>query len=101
MRVSTLDSSRETNRNELTQLRTEIAALRQTYISLENEKDTLLVSVEVCANGLQRSLTRLTLQNQLDNKTERLYKLEFEMKDYRQQRNMLEQTVKELQAQVE
>ncbi|KAH8405257.1 hypothetical protein KR222_000686 [Zaprionus bogoriensis] len=81
VRVSSLDSSRETNRNELTQLRTEIGSLRQTYIALENEKDTLL--------------------NQLDNKTERLYKLEFELKDCKKQRNTLEQSVKELQAQVD
>lgn len=47
VRVSSLDSSRETNRNEVTQLRTEIAALRQTYIALENEKDTLLVGLWV------------------------------------------------------
>ncbi|XP_034482120.1 centrosomal protein of 135 kDa isoform X2 [Drosophila innubila] len=79
--VSSLDSSRETNRNEVTQLRTEIASLRQTYIALEHEKDSLL--------------------NQLDNKTERLFKLEFEIKDCKQRRNTLEQTVKDLESQVD
>jgi len=47
VRASTLDSSRESNRNEVTQLRTDIGALRQTYISLEHEKDTLLV-IKAC-----------------------------------------------------
>lgn len=41
--VNSLDSSRETNRNEVTQLRTEIGSLRQTYVALEHEKETLLV----------------------------------------------------------
>ncbi|KAH8242129.1 hypothetical protein KR026_005523 [Drosophila bipectinata] len=80
VRASTMDSSRESNRNEVTQLRTEIAALRQTYISLEHEKDTLL--------------------NQLDNKTERVYKLEYELKDCKEKRNTLEQNVKDLEDQV-
>lgn len=43
VRVSTLDSSRESNRNEANQLRTEMASLRQTYIALEHEKDSLVV----------------------------------------------------------
>ncbi|KAL7734982.1 hypothetical protein ACLKA6_011247 [Drosophila palustris] len=79
--VSSLDSSRETNRNEVTQLRTEIGSLRQTYIALEHEKDTLL--------------------NQLDNKTERLFKIEYEFKDCKQRRNELEQMVKDLESQIE
>ncbi|XP_030570956.1 centrosomal protein of 135 kDa isoform X1 [Drosophila novamexicana] len=81
VRASTLDSSRETNRNEVTQLRTEIGSLRQTYIALEHEKDMLL--------------------NQLDNKTERLYKLEYEHKDCKEKRHALEQTIKELESQVD
>lgn len=44
VRASTLDSSRESNRSEVTQLRMDLGALRQTYISLEHEKDTLLVT---------------------------------------------------------
>ncbi|XP_044317491.1 centrosomal protein of 135 kDa isoform X2 [Drosophila rhopaloa] len=80
VRASTLDSSRESNRNEVTQLRTDIGALRQTYISLEHEKDTLLL--------------------QLDSKTERAYKLEYELKDCKEKRNTLEQSVKELEEQV-
>ncbi|XP_017053415.1 centrosomal protein of 135 kDa isoform X2 [Drosophila ficusphila] len=80
VRASTLDSSRESNRNEVTQLRTDIGALRQTYISLEHEKDTLL--------------------HQLDSKTERAYKLEYELKDCKEKRNALEQNVKELEEQV-
>ncbi|KPU78834.1 uncharacterized protein Dana_GF23686, isoform B [Drosophila ananassae] len=80
VRASSLDTSRESNRNEVTQLRTEIGALRQTYISLEHEKDTLL--------------------NQLDNKTERVYKLEYELKDCKEKRNSLEQNVKDLEDQV-
>ncbi|XP_033242157.1 centrosomal protein of 135 kDa isoform X2 [Drosophila miranda] len=80
VRASTLDSSRESNRNEVTQLRAEIGALRQTYISLENEKDTLL--------------------HQLDGKTERAYKLEYELKDCKEKRNCLEQSVKELEEQL-
>ncbi|XP_052848282.1 centrosomal protein of 135 kDa isoform X2 [Drosophila gunungcola] len=80
VRASTLDSSRESNRNEVTQLRTDIGALRQTYISLEHEKDTLL--------------------HQLDSKTERAYKLEYELKDCKEKRNALEQSVKELEEQV-
>ncbi|XP_034104614.1 centrosomal protein of 135 kDa isoform X1 [Drosophila albomicans] len=79
--VSTLDTSRETNRNDNAQLRSEIASLRQTYVALELEKDTLL--------------------NQLDNKTERLLKMEYEFKDCKQRRNALEQTVKELESQVD
>ncbi|XP_022211364.2 centrosomal protein of 135 kDa isoform X2 [Drosophila obscura] len=80
VRASTLDSSRESNRNEVTHLRSEIGALRQTYITLENEKDTLL--------------------HQLDSKTERAYKLEYELKDCKEKRNCLEQRVKELEDQV-
>ncbi|XP_065721027.2 centrosomal protein of 135 kDa isoform X1 [Drosophila suzukii] len=80
VRASTLDSSRESNRNEVTQLRTDIGALRQTYISLEHEKDTLL--------------------HQLDSKTERAYKLEYELKDCKEKKNALEQNVKELEEQV-
>ncbi|EDV97142.1 centrosomal protein of 135 kDa isoform X2 [Drosophila grimshawi] len=80
VRASTLDSSRESNRNEVTQLRTEIGALRQTFGALEHEKDTLL--------------------HQLDNKTERLYKLEYEIKDCREKRDAMEQTIKELESQV-
>ncbi|XP_017112554.1 centrosomal protein of 135 kDa [Drosophila elegans] len=80
VRASTLDSSRESNRNEVTQLRTDIGALRQTYIALEHEKDTLL--------------------HQLDSKTERAYKLEYELKDCKEKRNALEQSVKELEEQV-
>ncbi|XP_017842894.2 centrosomal protein of 135 kDa isoform X1 [Drosophila busckii] len=79
-RASTIDSGRESNRNEVSQLRTELGALRQTLKSLEHEKDTLM--------------------NQLDNKTERLYKLEYENKDCKEQRNSLEQTVKELESQI-
>ncbi|KAM8709398.1 hypothetical protein ACLKA7_016237 [Drosophila subpalustris] len=79
--VSSLDSSRETNRNEVTQLRTEIGSLRQTYVALEHEKDALL--------------------NQLDNKTERLFKIEYEFKDCKQRRNELEQMVKDLESQIE
>ncbi|SPP76004.1 Hypothetical predicted protein [Drosophila guanche] len=80
VRASTLDSSRESNRNEVTHLRSEIGALRQTYITLENEKDTLL--------------------HQLDSKTERAYKLENELKNCKEKRNCLEQSVKELEDQV-
>ncbi|XP_020798268.1 centrosomal protein of 135 kDa [Drosophila serrata] len=80
VRASTLDSSRESNRNEVTQLRTDIGVLRQTYISLEHEKDTLL--------------------HQLDSKTERAYKLEYELKDCQEKRHSLEQRVKELEEQV-
>ncbi|KRK01930.1 centrosomal protein of 135 kDa isoform X1 [Drosophila yakuba] len=80
VRASTLDSSRETNRSEVTQLRMDIGALRQTYISLEHEKDTLL--------------------HQLDTKTERAYKLEYELKDCKEKRNALEQNVKDLEDQV-
>ncbi|XP_041674094.1 centrosomal protein of 135 kDa isoform X3 [Drosophila eugracilis] len=80
VRASTLDSSRESNRNEVTQLRTDIGALRQTYISLEHEKDTLL--------------------HQLDSKTERVYKLEYELKDCKEKRNALEHSVKDLEDQV-
>ncbi|KAH8380322.1 hypothetical protein KR009_010009 [Drosophila setifemur] len=80
VRASTLDSSRECNRNEVTQLRTDIGALRQTFIALEHEKDTLL--------------------HQLDCKTERAYKLEYELKDCKEKRNALEQSVKELEEQV-
>ncbi|KAH8270271.1 hypothetical protein KR018_006445, partial [Drosophila ironensis] len=80
VRASTLDTSRESNRNEVTQLRTEIGALRKTFIALEHEKDTLLL--------------------QLDNKTERVYKLEYELKDSKEKRNSLEQSVKELEEQV-
>lgn len=43
VRATTLDSSRESNRNEANQLRTEIASLRQTYVALEHEKDSLVV----------------------------------------------------------
>ncbi|XP_017862911.1 PREDICTED: centrosomal protein of 135 kDa isoform X2 [Drosophila arizonae] len=80
VRVSTLDSSRESNRNEANQLRTEMASLRQTYIALEHEKDSLV--------------------NELDNKTEKLFKLEVELKDCKDKRNVLEQTVRELESQV-
>ncbi|XP_017955741.1 centrosomal protein of 135 kDa isoform X2 [Drosophila navojoa] len=80
VRVSTLDSSRESNRNEANQLRTEMASLRQTYITLEHEKDSLV--------------------NQLDNKTEKLFKLEVELKDCKDKRNALEQTVRELESKV-
>ncbi|KMY99696.1 centrosomal protein of 135 kDa isoform X2 [Drosophila simulans] len=80
VRASTLDSSRESNRSEVTQLRMDIGALRQTYISLEHEKDTLL--------------------HQLDTKTERAYKLEYELKDCKEKRNTLEQNVKDLEDQL-
>ncbi|XP_030078735.1 centrosomal protein of 135 kDa isoform X2 [Drosophila hydei] len=80
VRASTLDSSRETNRNEVNQLRTELGSLRQTYIALEHEKDSLV--------------------NQLDKKTTRLFKLEYEIKDCEDKRKALEQTVKELELQV-
>ncbi|BFF96489.1 centrosomal protein of 135 kDa [Drosophila madeirensis] len=80
VRASTLDSSRESNRNEVTHLRSEIGALRQTFITLEKEKDTLL--------------------HQLDSKTERAYKLEYELKNCKEKRNCLEQSVKELEDQV-
>lgn len=43
-RVNTLDSNRETTRNETTLLRSEVAALKKTYVNLENEKDKILVS---------------------------------------------------------
>ncbi|EDW41545.1 GM25508 [Drosophila sechellia] len=80
VRASTLDSSRESNRSEVIQLRMDIGALRQTYISLEHEKDTLL--------------------HQLDTKTERAYKLEYELKDCKEKRNALEQNVKDLEDQL-
>ncbi|XP_026833676.1 centrosomal protein of 135 kDa isoform X2 [Drosophila erecta] len=80
VRASTLDSSRESNRSEVAQLRVDIGALRQTYISLEHEKDTLL--------------------HQLDTKTERACKLEYELKDCKEKRNALEQNVKELEDKV-
>lgn len=80
VRASTLDSSRESNRSEVTQLRMDLGALRQTYISLEHEKDTLL--------------------HQLDTKTERVYKLEYELKDCKEKRNALEQNVKDLEDQL-
>ncbi|KAH8369969.1 hypothetical protein KR093_001625 [Drosophila rubida] len=79
--VSTLDSSRESNRNDNAQLRSEISSLRQTYNELELEKNTLM--------------------NQLDNKSERLFKIEFEFKDCKQRRNALEQKVKELESHVD
>jgi len=40
------------------------------------------------------------LQNQLDNKTERLCKMEYEIKDCKQKRDTLEQTVKDLESQI-
>ncbi|XP_030385616.1 centrosomal protein of 135 kDa isoform X2 [Scaptodrosophila lebanonensis] len=80
VRVNTLDSNRETSRSEVTQLRSEVAALRKTYMSLEHEKDLLL--------------------NQLDNKTERACKLEYELKDCKEKRNDLELKARELEEQI-
>ncbi|XP_068143265.1 centrosomal protein of 135 kDa isoform X2 [Drosophila tropicalis] len=77
VRASSLDSSRETNLNELTQLRSELGALRKTFISLEHEKDTLLI--------------------QLDAKTERSYKLEYDLKDCRDKKLTLEKKLQELE----
>ncbi|KAH8261538.1 hypothetical protein KR044_010915 [Drosophila immigrans] len=98
--VSTLDSSRETNRNDNAQLRSEIASLRQTYITLEHEKDSLVVSKQ-SFHSFPCLILGLLLQNQLDNKTERLFKMEFEFKDCKQRCNALEQTVKELESQID
>lgn len=63
VRASTLDSSRETNRNEVTQLRTEIGSLRQTYIALEHEKDMLLVSVRVSNFCSPPFINRLSVES--------------------------------------
>lgn len=43
MRVNTLDTYRESSLQEADKLRCEVAALKQTYVSLENEKDKILV----------------------------------------------------------
>lgn len=42
-RVNTLDTNRDSAREETMQLRSEVKVLKQTYVALENEKDKLLV----------------------------------------------------------
>lgn len=42
-RLNDLDSNREFTHRETAQLRNEVAALKKTYVSLENEKDKILV----------------------------------------------------------
>lgn len=43
VRLNTLDSNRESSQQEALRLRSEVAALKQTYVTLENEKDKILV----------------------------------------------------------
>uniref|UniRef100_A0A1I8PKC6 Centrosomal protein of 135 kDa n=1 Tax=Stomoxys calcitrans TaxID=35570 RepID=A0A1I8PKC6_STOCA len=76
-RVNTLDSNRDSSREETFQLRSEVKVLKQTYVALENEKDKLLT--------------------QLDAKTEKVYQLEYELKGSKEKRNFLEKQVKELE----
>lgn len=42
-RLNDLDSNREVTHREAAQLRNEVAALKKTYVSLESEKDKILV----------------------------------------------------------
>ncbi|XP_036326953.1 centrosomal protein of 135 kDa-like [Rhagoletis pomonella] len=79
-RLNDLDTNRETTHREATQLRNEVAALKKTYVSLENEKDKIL--------------------QQLDAKTERAYQLEFELKICKEKRIALEKEVKDLEDQL-
>ncbi|XP_037806240.1 centrosomal protein of 135 kDa [Lucilia sericata] len=80
MRLNTLDTNRESSQQEVIRLRSEVAALKQTYVSLENEKDKILT--------------------QLDSKTEKVYQLEYELKACKEKRNMLEKQVGELEEQL-
>ncbi|KAI8123380.1 Centrosomal protein of 135 kDa [Lucilia cuprina] len=80
MRLNTLDTNRESSQQEVIRLRSEVAALKQTYVSLENEKDKILT--------------------QLDTKTEKVYQLEYELKACKEKRNMLEKQVSELEEQL-
>lgn len=43
VRLNTLDTNRESSQQEALRLRSEVAALKQTYVTLENEKDKILV----------------------------------------------------------
>ncbi|XP_067643783.1 centrosomal protein of 135 kDa isoform X2 [Eurosta solidaginis] len=76
-RLNDLDTNRETTNREATLLRNEVAALKKTYVSLENEKDKLLI--------------------QLDAKTERVYQLEFDLKICKEKRFALEKEVRDLE----
>uniref|UniRef100_A0A1I8MYB0 Centrosomal protein of 135 kDa n=1 Tax=Musca domestica TaxID=7370 RepID=A0A1I8MYB0_MUSDO len=76
-RANTLDTNRDTAREEALQLRSEVKVLKQTYVALENEKDKILT--------------------QLDAKTEKVYQLEYELKACKEKRNSLEKEVTELE----
>ncbi|XP_073839342.1 centrosomal protein 135kDa isoform X2 [Musca autumnalis] len=76
-RVNTLDTNRDSAREEALQLRSEVKVLKQTYVALENEKDKILT--------------------QLDAKTEKVYQLEYELKASKEKRNALEKQVTELE----
>ncbi|XP_075161369.1 centrosomal protein 135kDa isoform X2 [Haematobia irritans] len=76
-RVNTLDSNRDSSREETLQLRSEVKVLKQTYVALENEKDKILT--------------------QLDAKTEKVYQLEYELKASKEKRNSLEKQVTDLE----
>ncbi|XP_061400602.1 centrosomal protein of 135 kDa [Musca vetustissima] len=76
-RVNTLDTNRDSVREEALQLRSEVKVLKQTYAALENEKDKILT--------------------QLDAKTEKVYQLEYELKASKEKRNALEKQVSELE----
>ncbi|XP_065362141.1 centrosomal protein of 135 kDa [Calliphora vicina] len=80
IRYNTLDTNRDSSQQEAVKLRSEVAALKQTYVSLENEKDKILT--------------------QLDNKTEKVYQLEYELKACKEKRNCLEKQVGELEEQL-
>ncbi|KAM7355583.1 centrosomal protein 135kDa isoform 2-T2 [Cochliomyia hominivorax] len=80
MRVNTLDSNRESSLQEAVKLRSEVTALKQTYVMLENEKDKILT--------------------QLDSKTEKVYQLEYELKACKEKRNYLEKQVSDLEQQL-
>ncbi|XP_037880211.1 centrosomal protein of 135 kDa isoform X2 [Glossina fuscipes] len=79
-RLNAVDSNRESSQQEAIQLRTEVAALKQTYVALEREKDKILT--------------------QLDLKTEKAYQLEYELKASKEKRNHLEKQVHDFEQQL-
>uniref|UniRef100_A0A1A9Z8Z3 Centrosomal protein of 135 kDa n=1 Tax=Glossina pallidipes TaxID=7398 RepID=A0A1A9Z8Z3_GLOPL len=79
-RLNVVDSNRESSQQEAIQLRTEVAALKQTYVALEREKDKILT--------------------QLDLKTEKAYQLEYELKASKEKRNHLEKQVHDFEQQL-
>uniref|UniRef100_A0A1A9X335 Centrosomal protein of 135 kDa n=1 Tax=Glossina brevipalpis TaxID=37001 RepID=A0A1A9X335_9MUSC len=76
-RLNAIDSNRETSQDEVVQLRSEVAALKQTYMALEREKDKILT--------------------QLDLKTEKANQLEYELKASKESRNTLEKKVNDFE----